>query len=379
MLFNEMLAYMVNSGKGVSDLIFVTGRKKQIEEFGELKNPSFTGELDNILDAQDVHVIANNILGEKEWLWEDIKKRGSCDCTYILENICRFRVNIFKQNGNLAVVMRRLQSTIPAIEDLKLAPVFKKMIDEKNGVIFITGGTGQGKTTTLAALLNELNTKKAVHVVTLEDPIEYLHPHKKSTFSQRELGQDFPSFSDGLRAALRQAPKVILVGEIRDRDTMEIALTAAETGHLVLSTMHTINAGQTINRILGFFTSDEQEQIRIRLADTVRYVCSQKLIPRLGGGRILVTEVMGNSLRSRETILLGENEARSYNDIIEKGGTAGWHSFDQSLEKFYENGSITEETTITYCSDKNKMRRTVDKIKQGSGVIHDSGLKLEIM
>ena len=224
----------------------------------------------------------------------------------------------------------------------------------------MTGGTGNGKTTTLAALLNEINTTTKVHVVTLEDPIEFLHPSQKSTFSQRELGRDFFSFPDGLRSALRQAPKVILVGEIRDRETMEIALTAGETGHLVVSTLHTNSVAQTIHRILGFFTKDEEQLVRERLAGSLRYVVGQRLVPKKSGGRHLITELMGSSLRTREAIELGENENRRLHEIIESGSASGWHSFEQSLLKAYTEGIITPETAMTYSIHKPAMRQRLD-------------------
>ena len=260
--------------------------------------------------------------------------------------------------------MRRLQSKIPTLEQLSLPPIFGEMIKEKNGIILVTGGTGTGKTTTLAAMLNAINQNHEFHVVTLEDPIEFLHPHLKSTFSQRELGKDFPSFATGLRAALRQAPKVILLGEIRDRESMEIALTASETGHLVMSTLHTIDAGQTINRILGMFTKDEEKQIRERLAETLRYIVSQRLVPKVEKGRLLVTEIMGNSLRTRESVIFGETENRTFLEIIEAGDIHGWHSFDQSLLKAYEAGDISEETAIIHSTHKTKMRRDIEMQKK---------------
>jgi twitching motility protein PilT len=230
--------------------------------------------------------------------------------------------------------------------------------------VFVTGGTGTGKTTTLAAMLHELNLTQQVHVVTLEDPIEFLHTHSLATFSQRELGKDFPNFASGLRAALRQAPKVILVGEIRDRETMEIALTASETGHVVFSTLHTINAGQTINRILGMFTKDEEKQVRERLAETLRFIVSQRLVARREGGRLLVTEIMGSSLRTRESLIYGEGENRTFLEIIEAGNIHGWHSFDQSLLKAYEADEITEETAVIFSTHKTKMRRDIDMSKK---------------
>jgi twitching motility protein PilT len=264
------------------------------------------------------------------------------------------------------MVLRRLSSKIPILAELKLAPVFSDIIKEKTGLVFITGGTGSGKTTTLAALLNEINLTLEVHVVTLEDPIEFLHPQLKAAFSQRELGRDFYSFPAGLRAALRQAPKIILVGEIRDRETMEIVLTAGETGHLVFSTLHTMGAGQTINRILGMFSREEEQQVRERLAGSLRYIVSQRLIPKRDGGRLLVTELLGSSLRSREAMQLGEGENRRFADIIEAGSTLGWHSFEQSLTGAFEDELITEEAALLYSTNKSLMAQRVDVIKNRS-------------
>jgi twitching motility protein PilT len=275
--------------------------------------------------------------------------------------------------------MRKLQTEIPTLDQLALPPIFKEMVKEKNGIIFVTGATGSGKTTTLAAMLNELNLTQKIHILTLEDPIEFLHPHKRALFNQRQLGKDFPDFANGLRAALRQAPKAILVGEIRDRATMEIAMTASETGHIVFTTMHTINAGQTINRILGMFAKDEEQQLRQRLADTIRYVVSQRLVTKIGGGRLLVSEIMGSSLRTRETLLYGESENRSFQEIIEAGGTMGWHTFDQSLLAAYKADLISDETTLIFCQHKNKMRRDIDMVKKLRTLSFDepSGLRME--
>jgi twitching motility protein PilT len=316
------------------------------------------------LQPDHTKAIALKLIGENQRLAADLKENGSCDTSYAVANVARFRVNIFRQNGNHAIVMRKLSTEIPTIDKLRLPSVCREIIKEKTGIVFVTGATGSGKTTTLAAMLNEINKQQEFHMVTLEDPIEFLHPHLRSTFSQRELGRDFSSFAMGLRAALRQAPKVILVGEIRDRETMEIALTAAETGHIVYSTLHTISASQSINRVIGMFTNDEEEQIRQRLADTLRYVVSQRLAPKKGGGRVLVTEIMGSSLRTREAVLLGENEIRNYHEIIESGSTSGWHSFEQSLIQHYKDDKITEETAMLYSVNKPAMRKSLDLAKK---------------
>ena len=354
---------MVNAAEGVSDLLFVVGRPPQIEVYGKLRGVDIEG-LYPTLQPAHVEAIALKMIGSNERLAADLKANGSCDTSYGVPDLARFRVNIFKNNGNHAIVMRKLSTQIPTCEGLKLGPIFKEIVKEKTGIVFVTGATGSGKTTTLAAMLNELNQHSEIHMVTLEDPIEFLHPHIKATFSQRELGKDFSDFSTGLRAALRQAPKVILVGEIRDRETMEIALTAAETGHIVFSTLHTISAAQSINRVIGMFTNEEQLQVRQRLADTLRYVISQRLAPKVGGGRIMVSEIMGSGLRTREAILLGENEIRDFHDIIESNYQNGWHSFEQSLLKHFREQKITEDTAMLYSVNKPAMRKALDIAKK---------------
>ena len=375
---NALLTAILQSNEDVADVLFVTGRMPLAQIHGALKE--FPLDEGIGLTEEQIREIAVNVIDANARLSADFETRGSCDCSYDLGNLARFRVNVFKQNGRHSIVMRKLPAEMPTIEGLGLPPVFHEMIREKNGIIFVTGATGSGKTTTLAALLNELNNTQELHVVTLEDPIEYLHPQRRCVFNQRELGKDFPNFAEGLRAALRQAPKVILVGEIRDRDTMEIALTASETGHVVFATLHTIDAGQTINRILGLFTKDEEQQLRQRLADTVRFVASQRLVGKIGGGRLLITEIMGSSLRTRETLLYGEGENSSFLDIIEAGSTRGWHSFDQELLKAFDANLITEDCAMIFSTNKNKVRREVEMIKKlrdRKELEGESGLKLQ--
>ena len=356
---DRLLTAMIQSAEGISDLLFVAGKPPQVEVHGALESLAFEWP-EPVLTGDRIESLAGAIINNNVKLLRDLAEQGSCDCSYALENFCRFRVNIYKQNGSYAMVLRRLQSEIPSLESLQLPAAFQEIVKEKNGLIFVTGGSGNGKTTTLAAFLNEINRNHKVHIVSLEDPVEFLHPQLKSTFSQRELGRDFFSFPDGLRAALRQAPKVILVGEIRDRETMEIALTAGETGHLVLSTLHTISADQTINRIIGMFTKDEEQQVRERLVGSLRYIVGQRLVPKKGGGRLLVTEMMGSSLRTREAIGVGESENRRLHDIIEAGTSNGWHSFEQSLLKAVEDDLITEESAMLYCVNKPTMRQRLD-------------------
>ena len=250
---------------------------------------------------------------------------------------------------------------------MNLPDAFYKMAQEKNGIILVTGATGSGKSTSLAAVLNEINEQKSVHVVTLEDPVEYEHPHKKSTFNQREMGNDFDEFASGLRAALRQAPKVILVGEMRDRETVEIGLSAAETGHLVMSTLHTVDAGQTINRILGMFSIEEEQQIRIRLADTIRWVVCQRLLPKVGGGRVAAFEIMGTNMRIVDTVMHGESEGKTFYEIIQAGKAFGMTTFDDYIIGLYEKGLITEETATAYSSRKGVVGRGIDSVKSSRG------------
>jgi twitching motility protein PilT len=368
---DEMIAQMVGISEGVSDLLFVVGRPCQVEAFGKLRGVEIAG-IEGNLNSENVEQIAKQLIVGSERLAADVKALGSCDTSYGVPGVARFRVNVFKNNGNYAIVMRKLSTQIPTLSQLNLPAIFKEMVREKNGIIFVTGATGSGKTTTLAAMLNEINEQSEVHMLTLEDPIEFLHPHIKATFSQRELGKDFLDFSVGLRAALRQAPKVILVGEIRDRETMEIALTAAETGHLVFSTLHTISAAQSINRVLGMFSVEEQSQVRQRLADTLRYIVSQRLAPKIGGGRVMVSEIMGSGLRTREAILLGESEIRDLHEIIECNVQSGWHSFEQSLVGLFREGKITEETAMLYSVKKSAIRQALDLAKKTMAPPDDS-------
>jgi twitching motility protein PilT len=265
-----MLTTMLESHDNVSDLNVTVDKPFQVESSGELLPVSFTPPIRQLTPFQ-TEILALNLINRDRRLTRALLSEGSCDTSYQLAGKARFRVNVFSQKGCYSTVMRQLATRVPTIEELGLPPAFSKMTEERNGIILVTGATGTGKTTSLAAVLNEINEKKSVHVVTLEDPVEYVHSQKKATFNQRELGMDFDAFANGLRAALRQAPKVILVGEMRDRETVEIGLSAAETGHLVLSSVHTVDAGQTINRIIGMFDMDEERQIRIRLADTLRW------------------------------------------------------------------------------------------------------------
>src|SRR3984957_3377209 len=363
---DQILTTMLASQPEVSDVLFTVDRPPQVEAYGELKPVVLDPPLEKLTPFQ-TETIALNIIGDNLWQIEDLLRHGSCDASYALSDKARFRVNVFAQRGNYSVVCRQLNAVIPTLEKLRFPEIFKEIPKEKTGLVLVTGATGSGKSTSLAAILNEINRTKPVHIVTLEDPVEYVHAHQKATFNQRELGIDFDSYANGLRAALRQAPKVILVGEMRDRDTVKIALSAAETGHLVLSTLHTINAGETINRILGMFEPEEQEQVRIRLSDTLRWIVSQRLAPKIGGGRLALLEIMGSNLRTQETIRMGETEGKTFYEIIESNYPFGWRTFDHDCLEAYEQGAITEETALLYCTKRSVVSRGIDNSKKQRG------------
>ncbi|MGI8890213.1 MAG: type IV pilus twitching motility protein PilT [Chthoniobacterales bacterium] len=376
---DRILSAMLRTYEGISDLNFSVGHPLQVEDFGELKPVYIDPPIERLTPYQTEHLAITLMQGSRRLMREYLRS-GSCDCSYSLGGEARFRVNIFRQRGNFSIVMRKLQAVIPSLELLELPSIFEEIAKEKTGLVLVTGATGSGKTTTLAAILNAVNTKQSVHVITLEDPIEFIHPPGRATFSQRELGQDFDNYPNGLRAALRQAPKVILVGEMRDRATVEVALMAAETGHLVLSTLHTVDAGQSINRILGLFSLGEEQQLRLRLADSLRYIVSQRLAPRISGGRHLLTEIMGHNLRTREVIALGESENRSFYEITEASAPFGWTTFDQSILRAYDNGIVTEETARLFASKKGRVTRGIDLIMKTRGIDSEAntGLRLDV-
>jgi twitching motility protein PilT len=361
-----ILSRMLEFTRNVSDLNITVGKPFQVESSGRLIPVEFDPLFEELTPFQ-TEILALNLINNDSRLTEDLLSEGSCDLSYALLGKARFRVNIFSQQRKFSIVLRRLETRIPSCADLDLPESFLKMATEKNGIILVTGATGSGKSTSLAAILNEVNEHQAVHIVTLEDPVEYQHSHKRSTFNQREMGSDFDTFPTGLRAALRQAPKVILVGEMRDRDTVEIGLSAAETGHLVLTTLHTVDAGQTINRILGMFNTEEENQVRIRLAETLRWVVCQRLLPRIGGGRVAAFEIMGTNLRVKDSILHGETEGKTFYEIIQTGKAFGMTTFDDFIVQLYERGSISEETAMAYASRKGLVGRGIDAVKSGRG------------
>ena len=373
-----MLTTMLQSQEEISDLNFTADKPLQVESSGQLVPVMITPEIKKLTPFQ-TETIALNIINSDRRLTEILTKEGSCDSSYHLSEEARFRVNIFSQRSQYSIVMRKLPTKVPTIDELNLPKVFHKIAQEKNGIIIVTGATGTGKTTSLAAVLDEINKNSPVHVVTLEDPVEFVHTQRKATFNQRELGTDFDTFANGLRAALRQAPKVILVGEMRDRETVEIGLSAAETGHLVFSTLHTVDAGQTVNRIIGMFDTEEEKQIRIRLADSIRWVVSQRLLPKIEGGREAVFEIMGSNLRVKEAIEHGEAEGKTFYEIIDVSEPFGMQTFDRDIINSYIKGDITQETAMAYASKKPVVGREIDQIKSAKGekTTDIEGLKID--
>jgi twitching motility protein PilT len=374
---DHILVKMLDSHREVSDLNFTVGKCMQVESAGELLPVEIRGSTKPLTSFQ-TETIALNLIGQDRRLIEMLHRTGSCDLSYALPGKARFRVNIFSQGGNYSIVCRKLESKIPTIEERGLPEAMHQVAKEKNGIVFVTGATGSGKTTSLAAILDKINDTRALHVVTLEDPVEYQHSHKKATFNQRELGLDFDTYANGLRAALRQAPKVILVGEMRDRETVEIGLNASETGHLVLTTLHTTDAGATVNRILGMFPNEDEQQVRIRLSDSLRWIVCQRLLPKVGGGRVAAFEILRTSLRVKDSILNGEAEGKTFHDIMEAGNAFGMVTFDQYMVTLYERGLITQETAMAYASHRGSVGRGIDMIKSSRGEATTDIGKLEI-
>jgi len=351
----SIISAMLRTSRRASDLIFSPGRLPQVEANGQLvgvKIPSV-----EILTSEDTARIAADLIGGNKQAVEKLREQGSCDISYSLPKLSRFRVNIFTQRGSCAIVMRVIPSTVPTFEDLHLPPQLRDITKLRNGIVLVTGPTGSGKSSTLAAILDEINEQQAIHILTIEDPIEFLHSHKKATIHQRELHSDTPSFALALRAALRQAPKMILVGEMRDRETIEIALEAAETGHLVFSTLHTVDASKTIERIVGVFPLSDQHVIRSRFSKTFRYIVSQRLVPRCDGeGRVAVIEILKSTMRTREYVERGEGEGKTLIDAMRDGSTEGMQTFDGELERFVRAGTIDAETAITYSTNAGNLR-----------------------
>jgi twitching motility protein PilT len=349
-----LISAMLDSGSGISDLIFSPSRPPQVERHGELMAVAVPDVA--TLRPEDTARIASHLLGGKEHALRTLQDTGACDLSYSLPDRARFRVNVFRQRNSYAIVMRVIAGTIPTIADLNLPTAIADAAALRNGIVLVTGPTGSGKSSTLAALIDLINETRAEHILTIEDPIEFLHQHKKGTVHQRELHSDTPTFALALRAALRQAPKVILVGEMRDRETIEIALTAAETGHLVFSTLHTIDASATVERIVGSFEAGDQQAVRSRLATSFRYFISQRLIPKKDGRRLAILEMMKSTLRTREYIEKGDQEGRSLLDAMKDGELDGMQHFDGELEKLVRSGVISSATAYLYATNPGNLR-----------------------
>ena len=363
---NRILEFMLSFKENISDLNFSVGRSPQVEVSGVLVPVPIKGM--ERLSPYQTEMIALAMMGQDREIMKKLIMSGSTDLSYSIPGVTRFRVNIFTQRGTFAIVMRVIPSGVPSIDQMGLPKALYNVAEEKTGIVLVTGPTGSGKSTTLAAVINQINEKYCYHVVTIEDPIEYLHPHKKSTINQRELGSDTTSFAMALRAALRQAPKVILVGEMRDLETTEIALEAAETGHLVLSTLHTIDASKTIDRIIGIFPKNEEQQIRTRFAQSFKYVISQRLIPRKKGGRVAAIEILKSTMRTREYVIRGEAEGRSLIDAMNDGYLEGMQTFDRELEKMVRAGIVEEQVAVSYATNPNNLALALQGLAQDEGM-----------
>ena len=351
---------MLAAGANVSDLLFSPGRPPQVELSGDLEGVHINGL--EVLKPQHIKAFAEIMLDGNQQGADAFDQKGSADISYGVPGMCRFRVNIFKQRGSHAIVMRVIPSSPPDWRSLGLPPSVLNSAELKNGLVLVTGPTGSGKSTTLAAIIALINATKKYHIVTIEDPIEFIHDHKLSTIHQRELHSDTPDFALALRAALRQAPKVILVGEMRDKETIEVALEAAETGHLVLSTLHTIDAAKTIDRIIGVFPKSEEAAIRTRLSQSMRRIISQRLMPKVGGGRIAAIEILVSNSRTREYIEKGEREGRSITDAMNDGSLDGMQTFDKVLEGYIREGKITKEVGLAYASNVTNLALSISDL-----------------
>jgi len=360
---DAILEAMLKMSDRVSDLNFSVGRQPQVEIDGQLTPVNFPG-LPRLTPYQTEMIAMHMLRGDRE-LTRTLMTNGSVDLSYSIPMKTRFRVNVFSQRGTYAIVLRVIPEGIPTLEKLGMPAELQNIAKLKNGIVLVTGPTGSGKSTTLAAMINQINQNYAYHIITIEDPVEYMHRHIKSTVNQREVGSDTKTFSLALRAALRQAPKVILIGEMRDVETIEIAMEAAETGHLVLSTLHTIDAAKTIDRIVGVFPKDQEPQVRTRFSQSFRYVISQRLLPKVGGGRIAALEILKSTMRTRDYVLKGEADGRSLTDAMHDGSVDGMQTFDDEIEKMWQAGTITRETALAYATNPTNLAlRLTDEDKR---------------
>jgi len=362
---DPLLETMLDYSPGISDLNLSVGRPPQVELDGQLKTVAYAG-LERLLPYH-TELIAMRLMGGKRDLADRLVKTGSADLSYSLAKRTRFRVNVFAQRGTYSIVLRVIPNRVPTVEDLGIPTQLNEIANERNGIVLVTGPTGSGKSTTLAAIINKINREKAVHIITIEDPIEYLHPHNVATINQREVGNDTQTFALALRAALRQAPKVILVGEMRDVETISIALEASETGHLVLSTLHTIDAAKTIDRIVGVFPKNEERQVRTRFSQAFKWVVSQRLIPKQGGGRMAICEILRANSRTKEYVQEGEREGKSLEDAMADGALDGMQTFDGELERLINTGLLDKETGLSYATNRTNLQLRLETQGSDSG------------
>ena len=360
-----LLLAMLGVSDKVSDLILSPGSLPMVELSGKLSPVKISGM--GPLTPEDTRRIAFELIGDSKQATDSLQSQGSCDISYRVPGHCRFRVNIFQQRASHAIVMRVIPQTIPTLASLNLPPQLAEIADLKNGIVLVTGPTGSGKSSTLAAVLDRINETHSYHILTIEDPIEFMHRHKRSIVHQRELHSDTPSFALALRAALRQAPKVILVGEMRDKETIEIALEAAETGHLVMSTLHTIDASKTVERIIGAFPMSEQHMIRNRLAKSFRAIVSQRLIPKSDGkGRVAIVEILKSTLRTRDYVEKGEQEGKTLLEAMADGDTDGMQHFDGEIEKLVRAGVVEMNTGLAYATNPGNLALLMSDMKDAA-------------
>jgi twitching motility protein PilT len=352
--FSQVVAEMLSKSDKISDLIFSPGKPPQVELLGKL-TPILVPGLELLTPAHTA-AIARALIGNNKAAEAALLKSGSADLSFSLTGLSRFRVNIFMQRGTHAIVMRVVPNKIPSFEELGLPECLRDLATLKNGIVLVTGPTGSGKSSTLAAIIDLINEKQYYHIVTIEDPIEFVHNHKNSTVHQRELHSDTPDFTGALRSALRQAPKVILVGEIRDLETIEVALEASETGHLVFSTLHTTDAPKTVERIIGLFPKDQEHVIRMRLAGAFRYIISQRLLPRADGrGRVAALEILKSTSRTREYVEKGERDGKSLYDAMVDGDMDGMRVFDGEIERLIRTGVITMSDGLAFSTNRQNL------------------------
>jgi twitching motility protein PilT len=354
---HALLAAMLRASEKVSDLIFSPGRPPQVEVYGQLIPVQGPGL--HQLSADDTRRIASDLIGNNKQAITTLREQGACDVSFGLPGLARFRVNVFIQRGSCAVVMRVIPTNIPEFSTLGLPPQLAEIASLRDGIVLVTGARGAGKSSTLAALLDRINEKQTCHIITIEDPIEFLHNHKQATIHQRELHSDTPNFALALRAALRQAPKVILVGELRDRETMEMVLEAAETGHLVLSSLNAPNTAKTLERIVGAFPPAEQPSLRGRFSKTLRYVISQRLIPRKDGGRVAILEVFKNTSRTMNYLQCEDPSGDTLLEVVKNGASEGMQHFDAEIEKLVRAEVVDLEAALTYATDPQQLQRTL--------------------